>query len=268
MKLKKLIMYIMCILCVFGICNVKAQETLIPSLNPSNTENNNENNNENNIENENNNENNNENENNKEDENANNNENINDGENENTNNIEDKKEESTEVKQPAIQEEIKTNITTNTTKKESEPNASKKTTYSYTSKNTTKKSYKLTIYSVDLETKENLSGTKLQIQDEEGNIIYEWTSSNKEQVIDDLDEGSYNLVVVSNVEGYKAKKDKIAFTVDYDKEQMTLKVENTPTLDIIKVLNSNSILLISIAMVDMAIGIWIVIYVKKNKVKE
>lgn len=144
-------------------------------------------------------------------------------------------------------------------------------TYSYTSKNPTteeKKLYSVEVSNIDLENNKELAGSKLQIQDKDGKVIEEWKTTNKKYIIEDLEEGTYYLLVVSTLEDYEVKNDKIEFVVNSEKEKIEVKVENVAIVKVPDSLSSGSILLLTIAMLDIAIGIGIIVYVKQNKIKE
>lgn len=172
--------------------------------------------------------------------------------------------ESTQKEEEKVETSINQQPQTNYVRDELPKNS----TFSYTSSTEEEKSIDVKISNIDLSTKKQLIGSKLSIEDEEGNTLYDWESKEEEFIITDLDEGTYYLVVLSVPEGYEVKEEKIEFTVDYDLDEIEVKVENNVVVAVPNTLSSGSILLLSIAMIDIAIGIWIIVYVKKSKVKE
>ena len=180
--------------------------------------------------------------------------------------VESDEEQNNEMPAEILEEELNTtNTNTNTYNNAS---TSKIGTYSYTTNSTTNNEVSVKISNIDSSTGKLLAGSKLQIQDEDGEILCEWVTTEEEYIIDDLEEGKYYLVVLNSAEGYESKNEKIEFAVNYDEEELKIEVENVPVVKVPDTLSSGSILLLSIAMIDIAIGIWIIVYVKKNKVKE
>ena len=180
--------------------------------------------------------------------------------------VESDEEQNNGMPAETKEEEVNTtNTNTNTYNNASTPKIG---TYSYTTNSTTNNEVSVKISNIDSSTGKLLAGSKLQVQDEDGEILYEWVTTEEEYIIDDLEEGKYYLVVLNPAEGYESENKKIEFTVDYDEEELKIEVENVPVVKVPDTLSSGSILLLSIAMIDIAIGIWIIVYVKKNKVKE
>lgn len=129
--------------------------------------------------------------------------------------------------------------------------------------------------------KQLLSGATLQIEDAEGNIVKYctdekgntgveciWTSTDKVYEIEGMPVGTYYLVETSSPEGFELNSNKIEFTVNGTDEIIEVIMENQLEVKVPDTLSSKSALLLAIAMFDIALGIGIVTYVKKNRVEE
>lgn len=194
-------------------------------------------------------------------------ENINPDLNGSTGSQEQEKEESEEVEQEEEKKEEQPSTNNQRPIYNSSPNELKPS-YSYTSNNTKKKTANVRISNINLKTKKELAGSKLQVQDEEGTVLYEWESTKKSYLIENLEEGTYYLIIVSTPEGYEVENQKLEFIVEASEEEIVLKVENSVVEEKPDVFSCSTILLLSILMIDIAIAIWIIIYVKKNKIKQ
>lgn len=182
--------------------------------------------------------------------------------------VESDEDQNNEMPAETKKEEVNTTNTNTNTNTYNNESVTKIGTYIYTTNSTTNNEVSVKISNIDSSTGKLLAGSKLQIQDEDGEILYEWITTEEEYIIDDLEEGKYYLVVLNPAEGYESENEKIEFAVDYDEGELKIEVENVPVVKVPNTLSSSSILLLSVAMIDIAIGIWIIVYVKKNKVKE
>jgi len=126
-----------------------------------------------------------------------------------------------------------------------------------------------------------LPGATLEIQDEQGNIVKyckaedgtensdcKWVSTNKPYEIIGLPVGKYYLVETIAPEGYELSKEKIMFEVKGDGTVTEVKMENNIEVVVPSTLSGKSALLLTIAMFDIALGIGIITYVKKNKIEQ
>lgn len=125
-----------------------------------------------------------------------------------------------------------------------------------------------------------LSGAVLQVEDKEGNIVSyctdnkdsdkacKWESTDEKKYITGLPHGTYYLKEVSAPEGYELIEDRIEFVVDDETSIIRLEIENALEVKVPDTLSSKSLLLIAISMFDIALGIGIIAYVKKNKIEE
>lgn len=148
----------------------------------------------------------------------------------------------------------------------------------------TNKLNKVEISKISVATKKELPGATLEIQDKDGKIVKyctdakgnkntecKWISTDKPYVIEGMPNGTYYLVETIAPDGYVLNKEKVQFTVDNTKsetEVVKVEMKNELEVDVPDTLSSRSTLLLTIAMIDIALGIGIVTYVKKNKITQ
>lgn len=140
---------------------------------------------------------------------------------------------------------------------------------------------KVKISKLDATGKKELPGATLEIQDENGNIIKyckgengnigaecKWISTDKPYEIEGLPVGKYYLIETIAPKGYQLNTEKVMFEVKNDGSITEVVMENELEVEVPDTLSSKSALLLTIAMFDIALGIGIVTYVKRNKIKE
>lgn len=113
-----------------------------------------------------------------------------------------------------------------------------------------------------------LDENKEVIVDENGNALYEWVSGKEPHYIYGLPVGKYYLKEVKSPDGYTLSEEIVAFEVKGDGSVTEVTMENALEVPVPDTLSSKSVLLIFIGMFDIALGIGILLYVKKNKVTE
>lgn len=136
------------------------------------------------------------------------------------------------------------------------------------------------ISKIDMVNSELLEGATLEIQDEKGTVVKyckdekgnsiecRWISTKDEYVVEGMPNGKYYLVEIIAPKGYALSTEKVPFTVDGQKSIIEVEMKNELEVEVPNTLGGRSALLLAIAMFDIAFGIGIITYVKKNKVKE
>ena len=88
----------------------------------------------------------------------------------------------------------------------------------------------------DLTNGEELEGAELEITDEEGNIIEDWTSTKEPHIVNGLEEGkTYTLTEKAAPYGYEMTES-ITFTVTTDKETQIIEMKDMPILKNVKII--------------------------------
>ena len=133
--------------------------------------------------------------------------------------------------------------------------------------------YKLSEYELEDEAKVQVSmidssgkpikGAKLKILDSSKKPVVEWESYDEAAIITNLEEGIYFLSQEDVPEGYEKVEEEIKFEV-LD-SPVSLELVSAEEYYVPGTMSSNSVLMIFIGMFDVALGIGILVYVKKNK---
>ena len=88
----------------------------------------------------------------------------------------------------------------------------------------------------DLTNGEELEGAELEITDEEGNVIENWTSTKEPHIVNGLEEGkTYTLTEKTAPYGYEMTES-ITFTVTTDKETQIIEMKDMPILKNVKII--------------------------------
>ena len=95
-----------------------------------------------------------------------------------------------------------------------------------------------------------------------------WISGEKPVKVIGLKAGKYYLSETISPDGYELNTEKVLFEVKNDGSLTKVVMENQLEVEVPNTLSSRSALLLAIAMFDIALGIGIITYVKKNKIKE
>ena len=138
---------------------------------------------------------------------------------------------------------------------------------------------KVVISKINAFTKKELPGATLEIQNEKGEIVKycsdeeknnecKWVSTEESYVVEGLPNGTYYLVETIAPKGFVLNKEKVKFTVDGKTAISYVQMENELEVEVPDTLSSRSVLLVAISMFDIALGIGIINYVKKNKYQE
>ena len=130
------------------------------------------------------------------------------------------------------------------------------------------------ISKIDYTTGDEIEGAKLQVMDNEGNIIDEWVSEAESHIVSGLEEGeTYTLIEIAAPDGYEIA-DQIEFTVSYEKETQIVEIKNIllESNDITSIIQtgsrSNYVLLVTLAissLMGIIIGFIILKVRKKNE---
>lgn len=131
----------------------------------------------------------------------------------------------------------------------------------------TNKKSEVEISKQDATTGKELPGAKLKLTDEKGNVIEEWVSIDKPYVIKGLKDGKYKLTETIAPEGYTLSTKTVEFEVKEGKVDKKVVMTNELT-PVPSTGGSRSTLLLFVAMLDIALGIGIITYVRKNRLQQ
>ena len=137
---------------------------------------------------------------------------------------------------------------------------------------------KVKISKINAVNSRELEGAHLQIEDALGNIVNyckdsnnnpnsecKWISGTEPYIIEGMPNGTYYFVETLAPEGYILNTEKVEFIVDGNNAIVEVQMINELEVDVPDTLSAKSALLLAIAMFDIALGIGILVYVKKNK---
>lgn len=118
----------------------------------------------------------------------------------------------------------------------------------------------------DATTGEELPGATLKLTDEKGEIVDEWVSTDKPYIIKGLKDGKYKLTETIAPEGYTLSTKTVEFEVKDGKVDKPVVMENELT-PVPSTGGTRSTLLLFVAMLDIALGIGIINYVRKTRLQ-
>lgn len=113
---------------------------------------------------------------------------------------------------------------------------------------------------------EYIKDSKIQIQDEEGKVIYEFSTPKEDYVIERLEEGTYYLVQTSVPADYELNSNKIKFEVNNSVVNLEIVNKKTPQKN--EAMTPGNTMLLFMAMLNITIGLGILGYVKSKKIKK
>lgn len=168
--------------------------------------------------------------------------------------------ETTSKAEDVSQEELTNNTSTTTPSKK---NTAREVDTTPKTKNTKSlKAGKLTVINISKSKKETIVGSKFKLLDEDDNVIAEWTTTKDAYSIDDLKKGKYYLIQTEVSGEYELNAERLE--IEMTSDPLEISFENEISSKLTSVLSSDA-LLISVAMFDIAMGLGIGSYVKKNK---
>lgn len=89
-------------------------------------------------------------------------------------------------------------------------------------------STRVKITKLDMTTGENLPGAKLEVKDEQGNVVASWTSTEEDYYIDNLPVGKYTLTETYAPDGYILSSEIVEFEVKSDGTIISVIMYNAP----------------------------------------
>lgn len=112
----------------------------------------------------------------------------------------------------------------------------------------------LRIVKVDGETGHRLAGATLQLEDENGNVLYTWVTTEEEYVIKDIKPGKYYLYETKAPEGYVLSEEIMVITVTEEGGDQIVTFFNTPYVEVPDTASNKSMLMIIIGLVTLTVG--------------
>lgn len=124
----------------------------------------------------------------------------------------------------------------------------------YNKKEVIEKESILRIVKINGETGERLAGATLQLEDENGNVLYTWETTTEEYVINDIKPGKYYLYETKAPEGFVLSDEIMVITVTEDGGDQIVTFFNTPFVEVPDTADNKSILMIIVGIVTLTIG--------------
>lgn len=112
----------------------------------------------------------------------------------------------------------------------------------------------LRIVKVDGETGENLSGATMQLKNENGEVVYTWTTTEEAYVIEDIAPGKYYLSETNAPEGYVLSTEVVEIIINENGGTQTITFYNTPEVEVPNTATSISKSAIIVGAIIVAIG--------------
>ena len=137
-------------------------------------------------------------------------------------------------------------------------NASGTVTKTSTGGGTVRKS-KVTISKIDAQTEKPLVGAKLQILNENKEVLYTWSSTEKPYVINGLAVGKYYIKEETAPEGYALSEDMIEFEIKSRYDDQIFFIENTAVVEVPDTGLSKMALMVLGTLISLA-GIGLIVY--------
>lgn len=156
---------------------------------------------------------------------------------------------------------------------------SKETEWSSKKSGTSEVTYSVRIKLLDKESNDYLTGGKLVLKDNKGEIVSEWTTEGSVQVINKLNSGKYTLIEEEAPADYHLDEEGISFEIknadkeitmynlkmtDEEKEEERIKNTVSNEVGVDNTLSNKSILSVLVALVVSSLGLGIIYKVKKE----
>lgn len=123
---------------------------------------------------------------------------------------------------------------------------------------------KLSISKQDATTKKELPGATLRILDLDGNILYEWVSTDTPYIIEGIEAGKYVLVEITSPDGYSKSEEKIEFEVKNDGTVNSVVMLNEHVVEVGDTAAKISFIIIICGIIFISIGTGVIYILKKR----